>query len=580
LPSTHADPRPRRLVPLARTLTAVVLLAALGAVAGCGSSSAPGSAVDPASVVPADAALYAAATVRPSGAQKTAALEAGKALSHRADPYARLLAALQTPGSPPLDFAKDVAPWLGPRAGIYLASLDASSALTSELEQGLLGSSGANAAFPFASGAQGALVLDTSDSAKASSFLDEQAKHAGAHGTSYRGVSYQVTSAGLAFALVQRLAVIGSESGVRSVIDTSLGGASLAHASEYSTLLAKAPSEALAHVYSSAAAAKAAAAGKGLSGPLALLTGGRTANISLVAAASSLALDADTLSASGPATGTGLLSADPQAAQALGELPGDSWLAIGLGHLGTSLSTDVKDLQGLTSLSGAGSASTGASSSGFGLSALLGALTTPLSKLGASSPQAKRDYASWMGQAGIFASGAGLLELQAAVVIASTNATRSRAAVAELGNELSESGVAVQKAKIPGTEAAIAVRLSGLPLVLDIAAARDANGQPKFVLALGEASLAGALDPSSTLAGSTTATSAAASLGEGTKPSVIVDFPTLLGLFESVGLLEEPAIAKFVPYLRSATTLVGGGHPLDAEVDRFRVVLGLTPAAG
>ena len=34
-----------------------------------------------------------------------------------------------------------------------------------------------------------------------------------------------------------------------------------------------------------------------------------------------------------------------------------------------------------------------------------------------------------------------------------------------------------------------------------------------------------------------------------------VDFPTLLGLLEGVGLSEDPAISQFVPYLRSLTTL-------------------------
>jgi hypothetical protein len=122
------------------------------------------------------------------------------------------------------------------------------------------------------------------------------------------------------------------------------------------------------------------------------------------------------------------------------------------------------------------------------------------------------------------------------------------------------------------------VRLSGLPLVLDIAAGHGSDGQPKFVLALGEASVEGALNPPSTLAGAASYAAAATAIGEGAQPSLIADFPTLLSLLESVGLLEEPTIAKFVPYLHAATTLAGGGHDLDAEVQRFRLVLGLQSA--
>jgi len=91
---------------------------------------------------------------------------------------------------------------------------------------------------------------------------------------------------------------------------------------------------------------------EGASGLLALLAGGREANISLVPSASSLTLDADTLAASsGSASSSGgLLAVDPEGAQALGELPSESWLAIGLGHVGTTITQDVQGLQSLGSL--------------------------------------------------------------------------------------------------------------------------------------------------------------------------------------------------------------------------------------
>ena len=60
----------------------------------------------------------------------------------------------------------------------------------------------------------------------------------------------------------------------------------------------------------------------------------------------------------------------------------------------------------------------------------------------------------------------------------------------------------------------------------------------------------------------------------------ILNFPTLLGLFEGVGLLEAPSISKFVPYLRAGTTLAGGGRELGNEVERFRLTFGLQPASG
>jgi hypothetical protein len=582
-PGARAPARPRR------ALAGAALIATLGiALSGCGSGGGSGTDADPAGAVPASAALYAGATVRPVGAQKTAALAAGAALTHQPDPYLRLLAALQTPGSPQLSFKRDVAPWLGPHAGIFLSSLgSSSSALLSLLEQGLLGTS-TSGAFPFSpGGAQGALVLDTSDASKARSFLDAQAKRAGAHAASYRGVAYQVTAGKVAFGLVHRFAVIGSESGMHSVIDTALGGSSLAHAGGYAKLLAAAPPNALGHLYSNPASVTAsqtassrqASTSEGLAGLLTLLTGTRQANVSLVPSASSLTLDADTLAAGSSGAAGGLLAVDPEGAHALAELPGESWLAIGLGHVGATLAQDVQGLRALGSLFGSGSEG---SSGGLGLSlgSIVQALTTPLGVLAGTSAQAKRDFTSWMGSGGIFASGASLLELKAAVVISSKDPAASRAAVADLGEQLRKAGISASPVSIAGTEAAIGVRLSGLPVVLDVADGRDSGGQARFVLGVGEASVQDALNPSGALAGTAPYDAATAALGEGAQPSVIVDFPTMLSLLEGLGLTESPTIAKYVPYLRSSTTLAGGGHELGGALERFRLTLGLQQSTG
>ena len=185
-----------------------------------------------------------------------------------------------------------------------------------------------------------------------------------------------------------------------------------------------------------------------------------------------------------------------------------------------------------------------------------------------------------MGSAGIFASGASLLELKAAVVIASNDAARSRAAVGEARRAAAQGRRLGLAGDDSGHRSGDRRKDHGLPVVLDIAAGRDAAGNAKFVLGVGEASVRTALDPPSTLSASPTRSAAAASLGEGIQPSLIVDFPTFLRLLEGVGLSEAPSIAKFVPYLRSLTTLDGGGRQLGGGVQRLRLVLGLVPAGG
>ncbi len=582
-----------------RRTGALLTTLAVGMLAGCGSSHTTGTAADPAAAVPASAPFYAGATVRPDGALKADALAAGRTLTHQADPYLRLVAALQTPGSPALDFNRDVAPWLGARAGIFLSSSEASNEskigqLLSLLQQGLLGGSSAASEWPFsAKGAQGAIVLDTRDVAKARSFLAGQARRAGAQAVGYRGVAYLRTSGGVAFGVIDRFAVIGSESGLRSVIDTTLGGPSLARSAGYAKLLASAPSGALAHIYAnpgtslssrstpgsggaSGSTSRGSAGAQGLSSLQRLLTGTHLANVSLVPSTTSIALDADTL-ASGSATASGgLLSSSSAGAQALGELPGEPWLAAGLGDAGATLAGDVQGLSSLVSLgSSLGGPTSVSPSAGINLKGLLEGFLTPLNALSANTAEARRDFQSWMGSAGIFASGSSLLELKGGVVITSKNPALSRTAVAKLATLLRKAGGSVQPTSIPGTDAAVTARLTGLPVALDIADGPAANGQTKFVIGLGEASVADVLRPSSTFSSAASYSAAGTALGEGGQPSLTVDFPTLLSLLEGVGLSEDPTISKFVPYLRSFTTLAGGGHSLGGGIERFRLVLGL-----
>lgn len=598
-----------RIASSTATCALLVLAGLLGG--GCGSSATTGTSADPAGVTPASAGVYIGAVVRPSGALRSSAQAAGRALTHQSDPYARLLALLQTPGSPTLSYSRDVAPWLGPNAGLFVTSLGSGEeALTDLLQQGLSGAaststststSGAGSSgslWPFAAGAaggpQGAVVLDTSDLSAAKTFVSNAAAHAGAHATSYRGVSFQATSSGDAFAVIDRFVVLGTESGVRTVIDTSQGVASpLKSNSSYAQLQSLAPSGALGHVYVNPAI-------RGLPAAIGALAGTRPLNVSLVPGASSLALDADAgpvpagrpgrhragSRGGGAGAAAGLIAAAATGNTALGELPGESWLAAGLGNLGASAGGSLGGLHsllGLVSSLGSSSSAAGAGAvapqATLSVKGLLEGLTKPLDILSANTAQARREFLSWMGDAGVFASGTSVLELKGGVVIDSTDPTASRAAVAKLGEALRAAGEQAGPASVPGTEAAIEAKVSGLPLTLVIAAGRASDGAAKFVMGLGTASIQAALDPPSTMASSAAYESAARALGEGIQPSVTVDFATMLGLLESVGLSEDPTIAPFEPYLRAADTLSGGGKSLGGGVERLRLVLGLQAAS-
>jgi hypothetical protein len=564
--------------PAATAILATFAIAAL-AMTGCGSSGS-GNA-DPATLVPASAPLYASVAIKPAGGSGAAAVVAAKKLTHLTEPYGSLAETLlASPGSggAKLEYKRDIAPWVGERAGVFVTALEpgklaaATGSLQSLLQGGLTNlSSLLGVEALTARGTQGAIVLQSSDAGAARSFVAKQAARQGAHASSYRGVSFQVTPGGLAAGLVKNFVVIGSESGMRAAIETSLGGASFASGAGYakpsSDTIASAyvKPEALAATTKGAAGSSAAESGKGaaaqgvssLAGQL--LAGVQSATLHVTATDNSLVVDGEAHSsgATKPLFGA-------EGAQALGELPATSWLAAGVGDTGSNLPRSLALLQGVASL---GSSTVFSS---FGGPSIEHVFKT----LGAHSAEVQKDFASWAGPGGMFVSGSGLFNLQAALVIASKEPAASRAAVGKLASLMQSAGATVAGASIPGTDAAKSVKLQGFPAAIFIADGTSASGQAKFVLGLGQQSIEGAISPSATLSTSAAYSNAASTLGGGIEPSLIVEFPTLLGFLEGIGLTQSPSVSGLVPYLRSLGTLTAGASQ-SGSTQRFKAVLGL-----
>jgi hypothetical protein len=109
---------------IARALLLVALAvgAALPA-AGCSSSSGGGSGTDPAALVPAQAPLYAEATVRPEDAVRSGAQAALRKILHTNDPGAAIAKALEGGPGKGLSFKDDIEPWLGDKVAAAVTSL-------------------------------------------------------------------------------------------------------------------------------------------------------------------------------------------------------------------------------------------------------------------------------------------------------------------------------------------------------------------------------------------------------------------------------------------------------------------------
>jgi hypothetical protein len=551
-----------------RLLFAPALLVATIALAGCGSSGSSSPNADPASVTPASAPLYASIAIKPSGGANGVASVATKKLTHLAEPYGSVAQALLSTESAHPQYKSDIESWIGNNAGVFITSLNtgglpqstsSAQALLEGVLSGNLSSLGTGDFGP--KGAQGAIVLATSNTSEASSFLSKRASEQQAHTVSYRGVSYQVSSSGAAEGIVKDFAVIGSESGIDSVIDTSLGGASIVTAPHY----VAPPANAIASAYVEPEAllksvhGSSGALGGGISLLGQLFAGAQTATVSVTPTSNSISVQGEVHSASGytPLFGQ-------EGAKALGEMPGTAWLAAGVENVGADLPRAFALLHGVASLA---TSSVFSSLGGPSIEKLFAGLDSPSAKL-------RQDFSSWAGSGGMYVSGTGLFNLEAALVIDSNNPAASDAAVGKLASVMQSSGAVVAKASIPGTDTAVSVKLQGFPAVIYVA-----SGQNKFVLGLGEPSIKGALSPSSTLSTSSAYSAASSALGGGIEPSLIVEFPTLLGFLEGIGLTDSPGISNLVPYLKSLGTLTAGSVT-HSGAQQFRLVLGLAGGEG
>jgi hypothetical protein len=539
---------------------AFISLLGAGALTGCGSS---GSSGDPAGLVPVSVPLYASVAIKPSGGTGGSASTAAKDLTHLAEPYGSLAQALLSSEGGHVEFKRDIEPWVGQSAGIFITSLDtdklpqSSSSAQALLEGGLTSAASSLSADTFgASGTQGAIVFETSDVDKARSFLEQRAHTQHAHTASYRGITYQASTGGEAEGIVKDFAVIGSESGLKEAIDTSLGGSPITSASGY----VKPPSNAIASAYAQPEAlikaihGSGGLAGQGVSLLGELFADAQTASLSVTPTSNTISIQGEIHSSNDSAPLFG-----QESAKQLGELPGGSWLAAGLGNVGANLPRALALLHGVASF---GTSTVFSSLGGPSIEKLFTAIDSPNAKL-------QQDFAGWAGSGGMFVSGTGLFNLQAALVISSTDPSASRAAVGRLGSLMKSAGAIVSNASIAGTDAAVSVKLQGFPAVIYIA-----DGEGKFVLGLGESSVQGALNPSSTLSTSPSYASATSALGGGIEPSLIVEFPTLLGFLEGVGLAQSPGVSSLVPYFKSLGTLTAGATS-QGGVQHFRAVLGL-----
>jgi uncharacterized protein DUF3352 len=513
-----------------RVLVLTLVFALVAAVAaGCGtSSSGSGGADDPAAVVPANAVLYAEATIHPSGKVRDDAEAVLRKILKTNNPDAKIASALQrsSKGSKDLNFKEDVEPWLGDRVGAAVTGLHG----------------GKNADY--------VIVLASTNDGKAG---DALAKQTGTVKRSYKGVDYRYDAKERqAGAVFDHRVVIGTENGLKSAIDASKGD-SLADSTGLRDVRAKVASDRLGLFYLDVQGLLQTVAQSASKDPAvgAILqsAGGatpKTIGAALQAQADQLRIDAVSLGTPKSST-TGGSGAD-----VLAGLPADAWAGFGVANLGQTLDRVVQTIAGSGGLTSVG---------------VNAALHQFQEKTGLDLRQ---DVLSWMGDAGLYVAGKSANDLRGALVVKSSDPAKTKKTVAALERlARGSSGTHISALHGSGIDDGFTIAQAHGP---DVHVAQTGD---KLVVAVGPKSvIAEAAAPAQKLGSAPDFTAVASKLGNGLRPSFFLDFPQVVNLIGGFAV-NNPQFAKAKEYLDTFGAIVAGGRYEGSGVTRARFVVGL-----
>jgi hypothetical protein len=516
----------------ARSLSVALACALVAAIAaGCGSSSSgSGGDNDPAALVPANAPVYAEATLRPDGKVGADLDAALKKILRTEDPGALIQKALSDSGKTDgVTYKDDIEPWLGDRAGIAVTGIH-----------------GKDADF--------VAIVNSKDDGKAEDAL----KHAKGDivKRSYNGVDYRFdrkdnTAAGV----FSHNVVVGTEPGFKAAVDASKGS-SLAESNGLRGVRSKVAEERVGLLYLDVdgllqAVSQSAGSQPEVGALLQSLSAAVPKTIGAALQAQPDAIKIDAVSLGTPKSA----SSGASGADMVASLPGDSWLALGFGKSGQTL-------EGV--LDGIGKAG---GITGVGINALLGQFQQQ------TGLDLRKDVLSWMGDAGVFVTGKGLPDLGGGLVVKTSDTSKTKKVIGVLRRLVgAQSGAKISDLHAQGVDDGFTVTTANGPRI-DVALAGD-----KFIVAVGVggagSALQQAISPGQALGSASAFTDAASKLGDGLRPSFYLDFQQVVGLIG--GFVGNNAdFAKAKPYLDTFGAIVAGAKDEGDGVTRARFVVTL-----
>jgi uncharacterized protein DUF3352 len=517
----------------AAALAAISLLTVL--VVACGGGGGAADA-DPATAVPRDALVYVEVAVRPDGDVREDALAAAGKILRTPDPEAKIREVLDralAEGDSGINYDRDIAPWLGERAGLWV-----SNRIDEEGDPGV------------------ALAVASTDTEEAEGSIDEAIRRESPRVSerSHADVSYKVDPDGFAYGVAEDFALFGDEPELKRMVDV-LQGESLAEDDRYRNAVGGLEDARLAHFFFELrrffdlAARQDPEGAESLRQLEAFIPFDRLPPVAgaFIADGERLALDfVAPIPRGNVRESLGALAWGNGSTPLMGELPADSWYAQGNPQFGETARAVFGQFAG----------------------ALGGAVVQEQVRreLGIDLEQ---DVFSWMGDLALFARGETADTIDGGAVIEVTDEGRATSAFGKIVGALRTRGqVDPRPVRIDGAETAFAVSVPGAPRPVVLA-----RGEERVAVTYGEQAAAAALSPDETLGDSELFDDAESVLGGDLDPSLIVSVPPIVSLVESFGTA-GPEWDQARPYIETFTLLAFGSGS-DGNRVRVRFATGL-----
>ncbi len=493
----------RRLLPLLVAFAAALAVALSGCGGGSGASTED---ANPADATPKTAVFYGVAQIQPSGDLKTSVDAAGKKIAQGKSIGSVLDKAFEKSfadkDSGKLDYKKDIKPWLGKRAAVFVSGMR-----NGKPDFGVL--------------------VSTKDGDKAAEALKKSEKNDSSKETekTYNGQKYSYTASDrTAQGVVKGWLIAGTEPAFRAAVD-AIKGSGLSKVQAYKDATSKVSSNGLMTFYADVPRLVDVIAESG--GAQASIAIGQLRSLpqfkQLKPIAAAVTVTDSSIRFETPARA----SNSNAAADAVAKLPGDAWLALAAPTAGDQVR---KQIQATEKLPG-------------------GATITQFKSLlrQQTGLDLDRDLLDWIGGFSISAGGTGLLDLNASVVIDSNDPGASATAVKKFGVLAKRAGE-----KTVPIKGGFAVKVTNLPAPVYVAARGN-----KVVVAYGKNGVARALNPPGQLSSSQAYKDAQAAIGGG-KPAFLISMPAIVQLAQNFGASNNPGFQQALPYLKAFTSITSG----------------------